>query len=245
MTSSAMTPSAGCFANATPKPFDVCFVRFMERFAQGLDGVIAVDGKTLRGSFDRASDQSPLHMVDAWAVDQRLLLWSGGDRQDGSHAPDPRQDQHGDIVLYQPPKTLTHDQASMGLRPKPQPDSRALPRDGRAPGPHNIEMDGFPKALGLWRVQGRALALAFSIGQSLEGLVLLAEHAVFSTAVHRSGAGAIWYRERTALGPGRDDERGPQAQLEGSWAGKHGASMPDGPQLGSVGGLQGIDIGKA
>jgi hypothetical protein len=40
----------------------------MERFAQGLDGVIAVDGKTLRGSFDRASGQSPLHMVHAWAT---------------------------------------------------------------------------------------------------------------------------------------------------------------------------------
>ena len=62
------------FRQLDPKPFQVCFVRFMERFAQGLDGVIAVDGKTLRGSFDRASGQSPLHMVHAWAVDQRLLL---------------------------------------------------------------------------------------------------------------------------------------------------------------------------
>ncbi len=70
--------------------------------------------------------------------------------------------------------------------------------------------NGFPKAVGLWRVQGRALALAFSIGQSLEGFVLLAEHAAFSTAVHRSGAGAIGYREWTALGPRRDDERGSQ-----------------------------------
>ena len=56
------------------KPFQICFMRFMECFAQGLDGVIAIDGKTLRGSFDRASGQSPLHMVHAWAVDQRLLL---------------------------------------------------------------------------------------------------------------------------------------------------------------------------
>jgi predicted transposase YbfD/YdcC len=62
------------FRQLDPKPFQKCFVRFMERFAQGLDGVIAVDGKTLRGSFDRASGQSPLHMVHAWAVDQRLLL---------------------------------------------------------------------------------------------------------------------------------------------------------------------------
>jgi len=62
------------FRQLDPKPFQVCSVRFMERFAQGPDGVIAVDGKTLRGSFDRASGQSPLHMVHAWAVGQRLLL---------------------------------------------------------------------------------------------------------------------------------------------------------------------------
>jgi len=62
------------FRQLDPKPFQACFVRFMERFAQGLQGVIAIDGKTLRGSFDRASGQSPLHMVHAWAVDQRLLL---------------------------------------------------------------------------------------------------------------------------------------------------------------------------
>ena len=36
--------------------------------------MIAVDGKTLRGSLDRAAGKSPLHMVHAWAVDQRLLL---------------------------------------------------------------------------------------------------------------------------------------------------------------------------
>ena len=62
------------FRRLDPKPFQACFMRFMERFAQGLQGVIAVDGKTLRGSFDRASGQSPLHMVHAWAADQRLLL---------------------------------------------------------------------------------------------------------------------------------------------------------------------------
>jgi predicted transposase YbfD/YdcC len=62
------------FRQLDPKPFQACFVRFMERFAQGLEGVIAVDGKSLRGSFDRATGKSPLHMVHAWAVDQRLLL---------------------------------------------------------------------------------------------------------------------------------------------------------------------------
>lgn len=46
----------------------------MQRFAGEVAGVVAVDGKTLRRSFDRASVQSPLHLVRAWAADQRLVL---------------------------------------------------------------------------------------------------------------------------------------------------------------------------
>ena len=57
-----------------PKPFQACFVRFMQRFVEGLEGVIAVDGKTMRGSLDRAGGKSPLHTVHAWAADRRLLL---------------------------------------------------------------------------------------------------------------------------------------------------------------------------
>jgi predicted transposase YbfD/YdcC len=62
------------FRRLDPAPFRACFVRFMERFAATLPGVVAIDGKTLRRSFDRASGKSPLHMVHAWAADQRLLL---------------------------------------------------------------------------------------------------------------------------------------------------------------------------
>jgi hypothetical protein len=39
-----------------------------------LQGVVAIDGKTLRRSFDRAAGKSPLHMLHAWSADQRLLL---------------------------------------------------------------------------------------------------------------------------------------------------------------------------
>jgi predicted transposase YbfD/YdcC len=46
----------------------------MQRFAENREGVVAIDGKTLRRSFDRASAQSPLHLVSAWAADQRLVL---------------------------------------------------------------------------------------------------------------------------------------------------------------------------
>jgi predicted transposase YbfD/YdcC len=62
------------FRRLDPKPFHSCFTQFMRRFAEGLEGVIAVDGKSLRGSFDHAAGKSPLHMVHAWAVGQRLLL---------------------------------------------------------------------------------------------------------------------------------------------------------------------------
>jgi predicted transposase YbfD/YdcC len=57
-----------------PAQFHACFVTFMRRSAEPLAGVVALDGKTLRRSFDRAAGQSPLHLVSAWAVEQRLVL---------------------------------------------------------------------------------------------------------------------------------------------------------------------------
>jgi hypothetical protein len=49
-----------------PAQFQLCFLRFMEDFATAAQEVIAIDGKTLRRSFDRASGKSPLHLVSAW-----------------------------------------------------------------------------------------------------------------------------------------------------------------------------------
>ena len=46
----------------------------MRKFSETIQGVIAIDGKTLRRSFDRASQKSALHLVSAWAADQRLVL---------------------------------------------------------------------------------------------------------------------------------------------------------------------------
>lgn len=57
-----------------PAQFHACFLAFMRRFAEGCQGVVALDGKTLRRSFDRAAGLSPLHWVSAWAVEQRLVL---------------------------------------------------------------------------------------------------------------------------------------------------------------------------
>src|SRR5512143_3351231 len=57
-----------------PDRFHAWFISFMKGFAEACRGVIAIDGKTLRRSFDRAAARSPLHMVSAWAADQRLVL---------------------------------------------------------------------------------------------------------------------------------------------------------------------------
>src|SRR3954454_10844152 len=72
------TPSHDTFSRVfrllEPKAFETCFTRFMQRFAESLRGVVAVDGKTLRRSFDRVAGKSPLHMVHAWSVEQGMLL---------------------------------------------------------------------------------------------------------------------------------------------------------------------------
>jgi predicted transposase YbfD/YdcC len=57
-----------------PERFHTWFVGFMKQFSEVCQGVIAIDGKTLRRSFDRASAASPLHLVSAFAADQRLVL---------------------------------------------------------------------------------------------------------------------------------------------------------------------------
>jgi hypothetical protein len=57
-----------------PEQFRACFAKFMQRFAESCQGVVAIDGKTLRRSFDTAAGASPLHMVSAWGCEQRLVL---------------------------------------------------------------------------------------------------------------------------------------------------------------------------
>jgi predicted transposase YbfD/YdcC len=53
----------GCFAN---------WMQAMVRLGQG--EVIAIDGKTLRRSYDRRSNKAAIHMVSAWAQANRVVL---------------------------------------------------------------------------------------------------------------------------------------------------------------------------
>jgi predicted transposase YbfD/YdcC len=62
------------FRNLDPDQFRDSFQRFMSQFSEQLQGAVAIDGKVLRRSFDRASGKSALHMVSAWGSEQRLVL---------------------------------------------------------------------------------------------------------------------------------------------------------------------------
>lgn len=59
-----------------PQEFQNAFLRWLRGLRRGLGGVIAIDGKTLRGS--GRGDKNPLHVVSAWASEQHLTL---GQRQ--------------------------------------------------------------------------------------------------------------------------------------------------------------------
>ncbi len=63
------------FARLDPAAFERCFVAWVRAVApETLGHLVAVDGKTLRGSHDRARGQAPLHLVSAWAAASGLVL---------------------------------------------------------------------------------------------------------------------------------------------------------------------------
>ena len=63
-----------------PVAFEEAFHRFVRAFARSnkikLDGVIALDGKSLRGAYERGRSATPLHLVNAFAAEARLALAS-------------------------------------------------------------------------------------------------------------------------------------------------------------------------
>jgi predicted transposase YbfD/YdcC len=60
-----------------PAAFEACFARYVAALAERIEGVVAVDGKTMRRSFDRQGGQGPLHLISAFACDTRLALGQG------------------------------------------------------------------------------------------------------------------------------------------------------------------------
>jgi predicted transposase YbfD/YdcC len=63
------------FRMLKPEPFERCLVAWVTALHQVTAGqIVAIDGKTLRQSFDRAGAKSALHMVSAWATANKISL---------------------------------------------------------------------------------------------------------------------------------------------------------------------------
>jgi predicted transposase YbfD/YdcC len=62
------------FASLDAKEFQRCFVAWVAALTGVPEGVIAIDGKTLRRSYQKKGAKEPIHMVSAFAARQRLVL---------------------------------------------------------------------------------------------------------------------------------------------------------------------------
>lgn len=63
------------FSAMDPEAFERCFMAWIEALARARPGeLIAIDGKTLRHSFDRASDKAAIHMISAWSSANGLVF---------------------------------------------------------------------------------------------------------------------------------------------------------------------------
>jgi len=62
------------FATLDAEQFQRCFVSWVASLMGAPAGVIAIDGKTLRRSYQKKGGTAPIHMVSAFAARQRLVL---------------------------------------------------------------------------------------------------------------------------------------------------------------------------
>ena len=62
------------FAQLDPEQFEASFFEWVQSLSETVSGVIAIDGKTHRRSHDQAAGKKALHLVSAWAAEQRLVL---------------------------------------------------------------------------------------------------------------------------------------------------------------------------
>ena len=62
------------FARLDPVAFQQCFLAWVQQVVPRPSGVVALDGKTVRGSHHRATGGHPLHLVSAWSDAAGLVL---------------------------------------------------------------------------------------------------------------------------------------------------------------------------
>ena len=63
------------FSMVEPEPFARCFTQWVQTVADVTEGkVVAIDGKAVRRSFDKASQKGCVHLVNAWVAENRCVL---------------------------------------------------------------------------------------------------------------------------------------------------------------------------
>ena len=63
------------FEFLNPEELNRCFLQWVETLVTKMGGeIIPIDGKTIRGSYDRNQGKSALHIISAWSSEQRLVL---------------------------------------------------------------------------------------------------------------------------------------------------------------------------
>lgn len=66
---------ARVFARVNPQQFQECFLNWVKSINRITDGeIVAIDGKSLRHSYDSKSEKAAIQMVSAWATSQKLVL---------------------------------------------------------------------------------------------------------------------------------------------------------------------------
>jgi len=73
------TPShdilSGLFRRLDPKAFQRCFLEWTTQVCQVSDGeLVAIDGKTLRRSYDKGAGKKAIHMISAWSSANQLVM---------------------------------------------------------------------------------------------------------------------------------------------------------------------------
>ena len=62
------------FASLDAEQFQSCFVAWAATVTKVGPGIVAIDGKTLRRSYQEGGGKAPIHMVSAWSAGQNLVL---------------------------------------------------------------------------------------------------------------------------------------------------------------------------
>ena len=62
------------YAIIDPVAFRNCFLNWIEEVCQTIAGVVAIDGKTHRGSHDKRLNKGAIHMISAWGAANGVVL---------------------------------------------------------------------------------------------------------------------------------------------------------------------------